>query len=175
MKGGPQKYIMLYQRHSFQRVAVMERRVSLLSTNAHRFSLLSRAWRVASRAPSAAPLTSAEDEHQQHVHKHQNRDHRKHHASLDIQGHGAALRADAERGSLVNGLFPARSPPPSLDAKLQSGSEIHHNRCGRNGGGVQKKNVFLFLFTIAFHKGTGRDASSSPSSSSSVCTAISPR
>lgn len=92
---------MLYQRHSFQRVAVMERRVSPLSTNAHCLSLLScvKVWCAAKRAPTADPLTSTEDEHQQHVHKHQNRDHRKHRASLDIQGHGAALRADAEMRS----------------------------------------------------------------------------
>lgn len=40
-----------------------------------------------------------------------------------------------------------------------------------------KKKVPLRLFTLrdVIHKGTGRDASSSPSSSSSVCTAISPR
>lgn len=96
---------MLYQRHSFQRVAVMERRVSPLSTNAHCLSLLScvKVRCAANRAPSADPLTSTEDEHQQHVHKHQNRDHRKHRASLDIQGHGAALRADAEMRSRVTG------------------------------------------------------------------------
>uniref|UniRef100_A0AAV2ML75 Secreted protein n=1 Tax=Knipowitschia caucasica TaxID=637954 RepID=A0AAV2ML75_KNICA len=72
----------------------MKRRVSPLSTTAHRLPLLSGA---AVRAPSADPLTSTEDEHQQHVHKHQNRYHRKHHASLDIQGHGAALRAEEKR------------------------------------------------------------------------------
>lgn len=81
----------------------MERRVSLLSTNAHRLSLLScvTVWCAANRAPSADPLTSTEDEHQQHVHKHQHRDHRKHRASLDVQGHGAALRAGAEMRFLV--------------------------------------------------------------------------
>lgn len=91
---------MLYQRHSFQRVAVMEHRVSPLSTNAHRLSLLScvKVCCGANRAPSADPLTCTEDE-QQHVHKHQKRDHRKHRASLDIQGHGAALRAEAEMRS----------------------------------------------------------------------------
>lgn len=53
-----QKYIMLYQRHSFQRVAVMERRVSPLSTNAHRLSLLScaKVRRAAHRGPSADPF-----------------------------------------------------------------------------------------------------------------------
>lgn len=91
---------MLYQRHSFQRVAVMEHRVSPLSTNAHRLYILScvKVWCAANRAPSADPLTSTEDE-QQYVHKHQNRDHRKDRASLDIQGHGAALRADSEMRS----------------------------------------------------------------------------
>lgn len=89
---------MLYQRHSFQRVAAMERRVSPLSTNAHCLSLRSvaKVRCAAYRAPSADPLTSTEDEHQQHVHEHQNRDHREHRASLDVQGHGAALRADAD-------------------------------------------------------------------------------
>lgn len=108
--GGGQKYIMLYQRHSFQRVAVMERRVSPLSTTAHRLSLLSclKVWCAANRASSADPLTSTEDEHQQHVHKHQNRDHRKHRASLDIQGHGAALRADAEMLSVTGGISSPR-------------------------------------------------------------------
>lgn len=55
-EGEKQKYIMLYQRHSFQRVAAMERRVSPLSTNAHRLALLSRAteWCAAYRAPSGA-------------------------------------------------------------------------------------------------------------------------
>ncbi|KAI9513691.1 hypothetical protein NQZ68_040419 [Dissostichus eleginoides] len=83
----------------------MERRVSPLSTKAHRLSLLScvKVWCAANRAPSADPLTSTEDEHQQHVHKHQNRDHSKHRASLDIQGHGAALQADAEMRSQVSG------------------------------------------------------------------------
>lgn len=46
-------------------------------------------------AAAADPSTCTEDEHQQHVHNHQNRDHREHRASLDVQGHGAALRADA--------------------------------------------------------------------------------
>lgn len=112
--GGEQKYIMLYQRHSFQRVAVPERRVSPLSSTARRFALLSctKAWCAANRAPSADPLTSTEDEHQQHVHKHQNRDHRKHRASLDIQGHGAALRADAG----MRCVFMGRSQLHRLDA-----------------------------------------------------------
>lgn len=71
-------------------------RVSPLSSNAHRPSLLSwsGAWCSANRAPRTGPLTCTEDEHQQHVHKHQQRDHREHRARLYIQGHGAALRAD---------------------------------------------------------------------------------
>lgn len=103
---------MLYQRHSFQRVAVMEHRVSPLSANAHRLPLLSRAkaWCAANRAPAADPLISTEEEHQQHVHNHQNRDHRKHRASLDIQGHGAALRADAGMRSFSDGRYSALPP-----------------------------------------------------------------
>lgn len=87
----------------------MERRASPLSTDARRLSLHSgaRARRAANRAPSADPLTSTEDEHQQHVHKHQHRDHREHRASLDVQGHGAALRADAgARAPSVTGSVP---------------------------------------------------------------------
>lgn len=115
---------MLYQRHSFQRVAVMERRVSPLSTNAHCLSLLScvKVWCAANWAPIADPLTSTEDEHQQHVHKHQNRDHRKHRERLDIQGHGAALRAAAEMRSHSRAEFSS----PVKTRRLECDREIHH-------------------------------------------------
>lgn len=102
----------------------MERRVSPLSTNAHCFSLLScvKVWSAENRAQSADPLTSTEDEHQQYVHKHQYRDHREHRASLDIQGHGAALRADAEMCSqwraVLSSHVKTRSP--------KGDREIHH-------------------------------------------------
>lgn len=68
---------------------------------------------------------------------------------------------------------------------MKSGSQIHRYSLGkkrrrrrRRWKKKQKpKTVPLRLFTArdVIHKGTGRDASSSPSSSSSVCTAISPR
>lgn len=65
---------------------------------------------------------------------------------------------------------------------MKSGSEIHHYSLGkkrrrrrRRWGGKKTMPLRLFTARDVIHKGTGRDASSSPSSSSSVCTAISPR
>lgn len=134
----------------------MERRVSPLSTKAHRLSLLScvKVWCAANRAPSADPLTSTEDEHQQHVHKHQNRDHSKHRASLDIQGHGAALQADAEMRSQVSGRIQLSTASRHVASKPRRNPPLQW-------GEKWERKMPLRLLTTrdVIHKGTGRDAS----------------